>query len=199
MSSRSARKNRERHRQDCPHQDLLAEAYVALERGQRLQEGAENLADEIGTEDDVKAPKDLQRRVGKYLKKRPELRWDAALAIASDRVAVDSTNTSKHFFNSDMASENTGGEAMMKSDRDPQWSETIERATRRRAAERGYRVMVMRGAFHGFYILIDEKRGNVALFAVTLNDIARHLRDQPVTCKRPGKLRVQYVQRGPLH
>jgi hypothetical protein len=60
-----------------PDQDLLAEVYVALEKGRRLQKAFEKL-DAIDI--DFEAPKDLQARVRKLLKQRPTLHWDAALA-----------------------------------------------------------------------------------------------------------------------
>jgi hypothetical protein len=60
-----------------PDQDLLAEAFVEMERGRRLEKAAEKLKINM---DDFKAPKDLQRRVQKHLKEHDELRWDAALA-----------------------------------------------------------------------------------------------------------------------
>jgi hypothetical protein len=67
-----------------PDQDSLAEVYAELERGRRLKEAAEEL-DEIDM-DDCKVPKDLQRRVRKFLKDHPEKRWDEALdAIVAER------------------------------------------------------------------------------------------------------------------
>jgi hypothetical protein len=67
-----------------PDQDSLAEVYAGLERGRRLQEAVEEL-DEIDM-DDFRAPKDLQRRVRKFLKEHPEKRWDEALsAIIAER------------------------------------------------------------------------------------------------------------------
>jgi hypothetical protein len=61
-----------------PDQDLLAEVFVSLEHGRRLEKAVKNLKKiEMG---DFKAPKDLQRRVGQLLKEQPALRWDAAVA-----------------------------------------------------------------------------------------------------------------------
>lgn len=61
-----------------PDQDLLAEVFVSLEHGRRLEEAVKDL-DEIDMED-LKVPKDLQRRVRQLLKEQPALRWDAAVA-----------------------------------------------------------------------------------------------------------------------
>jgi hypothetical protein len=61
-----------------PDEKLLAEVYAGLERGRRLQEAVDDLA-EIDLED-FKAPKDLHARVKALLKRKPTLRWDAALA-----------------------------------------------------------------------------------------------------------------------
>jgi hypothetical protein len=70
-----------------PDEGLLAEVYAGLERSRRLQEAAEGLDEEIEEEikmDGFKAPKNLQRRVRKYLEKHQERRWDAALAAILD-------------------------------------------------------------------------------------------------------------------
>jgi hypothetical protein len=61
-----------------PDQDLLAEAYGAMERGRRLKEAVEEL-DEIDAED-FKPPKNLKKRVRKLLEEHPTMRWDAAIA-----------------------------------------------------------------------------------------------------------------------
>jgi hypothetical protein len=68
-----------------PDQDLLAEVYAGMERGLRLGEAIEEL-DEIDP-DDLRAPKDLAKRVRSMLKKHPAIRWDAAIAkiIARER------------------------------------------------------------------------------------------------------------------
>jgi hypothetical protein len=49
-----------------------------------LQEALDDLKEEIDDED-FAAPKDLGRRVAALLKKKPALRWDAALAEISKR------------------------------------------------------------------------------------------------------------------
>jgi hypothetical protein len=65
-------------RKIIPEQKLLAEVYIGIQRGRRLQEAVDDLADEI--DGDIKVPKDLPRRIATRLKQRPEMRWDAALA-----------------------------------------------------------------------------------------------------------------------
>jgi len=65
-----------------PEQKLLAEAYVGIERGRRLQKAIDDYADQID-ESDCKAPKDLKQRVATLLKQHPHMRWDAAVAEVS--------------------------------------------------------------------------------------------------------------------
>jgi hypothetical protein len=73
-----------------PDQDLLAEVYACMKRGRRLeaalQEAIEDIEEEDAEEDgesDAKSlfttPKDLPSRIRALLKRRPTLRWDAAL------------------------------------------------------------------------------------------------------------------------
>jgi hypothetical protein len=67
-----------------PDQKLLAEMYVGFEKGRRLQKAIEEALDDI--DDDFNAPRDLQRRVRKYLKEHPQERWDKAIsAIVAER------------------------------------------------------------------------------------------------------------------
>ena len=70
-----------------PDQDILVETYIGLEKGRRLADAVAKLDDEI--DDAIQsfaAPKDLPRRVSKYLKQHPDERWDAALlAILVDK------------------------------------------------------------------------------------------------------------------
>jgi hypothetical protein len=61
-----------------PEQKLLAEVYVGMQRGLRLQDAIDDLPD-ADDGDDIKVPKDLHQRVAKLLKQRPEMRWDTAL------------------------------------------------------------------------------------------------------------------------
>jgi hypothetical protein len=67
-----------------PDQELLAEMYVGFEKGRRLQKAVEEALDDI--DDDFNTPRDLQRRVRKYLKEHPQERWDKAIsAIVAER------------------------------------------------------------------------------------------------------------------
>jgi hypothetical protein len=61
-----------------PGDELLGEVFAGLERGRRLQKALDDVGQDTDDED-VKAPKDLRRRVAALLKKKPALRWDAAL------------------------------------------------------------------------------------------------------------------------
>jgi len=60
-----------------PDRNLLAEFYAAAEKGRRLRDAMKEL-DEI--EENIKPPKDLEKRVRQALKKTPNIRWDAAIA-----------------------------------------------------------------------------------------------------------------------
>jgi hypothetical protein len=60
-----------------PDDELLGEVFAGLERGRRLQKSLNDLGEANG--EDCQAPKDLRRRVAALLKKKPALRWDAAL------------------------------------------------------------------------------------------------------------------------
>jgi hypothetical protein len=66
-----------------PDQDLLAEAYIGMERGRRLEEAVAELDNEDGA-DDIKPPSDLEQRVRKLLEGRPSMRWDAVLRSVVD-------------------------------------------------------------------------------------------------------------------
>jgi hypothetical protein len=66
-----------------PDQDLLAEAYIGMERGRRLEEAVAELDDEDDA-GDIKPPSDLEQRVRKLLEERPSMRWDAAVKLLID-------------------------------------------------------------------------------------------------------------------
>jgi hypothetical protein len=66
-----------------PDQDLLAEAYIGMERGRRLEEAIAELDDEDDP-GDIKPPSDLEQRVRKLLEERPSMRWDAAVKFLID-------------------------------------------------------------------------------------------------------------------
>jgi hypothetical protein len=61
-----------------PDQKLLANAFVAMERGRRLEIEAEKI-EKINMKG-FKAPGNLKRLVEKEQKKNPSIRWDAAIA-----------------------------------------------------------------------------------------------------------------------
>jgi hypothetical protein len=65
-----------------PDQELLAKVYAGIERGRRLEEAVEEL-DEIDMKD-FEPPEDLERRVRTVLKKKPHIRWDAAVEAIVD-------------------------------------------------------------------------------------------------------------------
>jgi hypothetical protein len=60
-----------------PKPDIIEKLYVGLERGRRLQTVFNGIKFDNKA---VRVPKDLRRSVAKLLKKKPTLRWDAALA-----------------------------------------------------------------------------------------------------------------------
>jgi len=60
-----------------PKQDLLAETYIAMERGRRLEIEAKKI-EKINMKG-FKAPGNLKRLVEAELKKNPSIRWDAAI------------------------------------------------------------------------------------------------------------------------
>jgi hypothetical protein len=65
-----------------PDQELLAKVYAGIERGRRLEEAVEELG-EIDMKD-FKSPENLEKRVRKVLKKKPHIRWDAAVEAIVD-------------------------------------------------------------------------------------------------------------------
>jgi hypothetical protein len=67
-----------------PDQELLAQAFAGMERGRRLATKAQEIIDNLDAED-FKGPKNLQRRVRKFLKQHPDKRWtDAVSAIVEE-------------------------------------------------------------------------------------------------------------------
>jgi hypothetical protein len=66
-----------------PGQDLLAEAYIGMERGRRLEVAVEALDVEFDTVN-VEPPVDLEQRVRKMLEDTPSMRWDAAIEAVVD-------------------------------------------------------------------------------------------------------------------
>ena len=66
-----------------PDVATLNEAYVAFERGRRLEEAVEEVLEDIEDED-ITPPKNLEKRVRSLLKRKPAIRWDAAVAAIVD-------------------------------------------------------------------------------------------------------------------
>jgi hypothetical protein len=66
-----------------PDVETLNEAYGAFERGRRLEEATEEVLEDI-EEEEIEPPKNLEKRVRAMLKKKPEMRWDAAVAEIVD-------------------------------------------------------------------------------------------------------------------
>ena len=75
----------ERHRQDCPGPRPAGGDLRRIWKGSPPGESGRGGSTTKST-DDFKAPKDLQRRVRKYLKEHPQERWDKAIsAIVAER------------------------------------------------------------------------------------------------------------------
>jgi hypothetical protein len=66
-----------------PDVEILNEAYMAFERGRRLEEKTEEILDDL-EDAKIKPPKTLEQRVRAMLKRKPEMRWDAAVAEIVD-------------------------------------------------------------------------------------------------------------------
>jgi hypothetical protein len=77
-----------------PEQKLLADVYVGMQRGRRLQRTIDELVADTDA-DDFKAPQDLQRRVAAILKRQPEKRWDGALAEIVDGMTSNDEDLSE--------------------------------------------------------------------------------------------------------
>jgi hypothetical protein len=69
-----------------PDQELLAKAFAEIEQGRRLEEETKEIIENLDTED-LTAPKDLQRRVRKYLKRYPDKRWTDAVGAIVEELA----------------------------------------------------------------------------------------------------------------
>jgi hypothetical protein len=66
-----------------PDHELLAETFVGMERGMRLEEAVEALDKDDGDQT-ITAPADLEQRVQRMLEKTPAMRWDAAVKVVVD-------------------------------------------------------------------------------------------------------------------
>jgi hypothetical protein len=71
-----------------PGEHLLADLYISIKKGRRIEEAIAALNDEIDA-NDCKPPKDLERRVRKVLENHPAIRWDAAVANIANGAAGD--------------------------------------------------------------------------------------------------------------
>src|SRR5258707_339435 len=71
-----------------PGEHLLADLYISIKKGRRIEEAIAALNDEIDA-NDWKPPKDLERRVRKVLENHPAIRWDAAVANIANGAAGD--------------------------------------------------------------------------------------------------------------
>jgi hypothetical protein len=69
-----------------PDQELLAEVYIGMERGRRLEKAVAELEDDA---DDINPPSDLEPRVRKLLEERPSMRWDAAVKFLIEESRPD--------------------------------------------------------------------------------------------------------------
>jgi hypothetical protein len=62
-----------------PDKEDLAEAYDLFVRGHRVEEAFEHELEELRSDDAVKPPRDIEKRVRKYLAEHPAARWTAAV------------------------------------------------------------------------------------------------------------------------
>jgi hypothetical protein len=70
-------------RKIVPEPKLLATVYTGMAKGNQLKAAFNKLKKD---KSEIKVPKDLQRRVRKYLKERPQERWEEAVsAIVAGR------------------------------------------------------------------------------------------------------------------
>jgi len=65
-----------------PSKQTLDKAYQLFERSRRLEETFDKMAKELETAD-ARAPDDIKNRVTEIMRKRPRLRWDAAVMEGS--------------------------------------------------------------------------------------------------------------------
>jgi hypothetical protein len=78
-----------------PDVKTLNEAYEAFERGRQLDEATEEILAEFEDDEDdekkekIKPPKNLEKRVRAMLKKKPAMRWDAAVLEIVDPNRVE--------------------------------------------------------------------------------------------------------------
>jgi hypothetical protein len=77
-----------------PDDDVLAEAYQEFNRSQQLREKFEELESEFEA-DEIRVPKNLNKRVRAILTKHPDLRWDDAIQTVLDKTQLDAVRAKK--------------------------------------------------------------------------------------------------------
>jgi hypothetical protein len=79
-----------------PDDDLLAEAYRAFHRSQRLREKFEEMEGEFDEEAAaIKIPRGLKKRVRAVLAEHDDLRWDDAVKVVLNDKALDRVRAQK--------------------------------------------------------------------------------------------------------
>jgi hypothetical protein len=71
-----------------PDEDLLADLYISIAKGRRIEKAIAALNDQIDA-NDCKPPRNLEQCVRKVLENNPAMRWDAAIAEIAKRGASD--------------------------------------------------------------------------------------------------------------
>ncbi|HEX9248016.1 MAG TPA: hypothetical protein VF856_00880 [Gemmatimonadaceae bacterium] len=77
-----------------PDDDLLAEAYQEFHRSKQLRDLFEEIESDFD-EDEIKAPKNLRKKVRAILDKYNDLRWDDAIQIVLDETQLDHVRAKK--------------------------------------------------------------------------------------------------------
>ena len=75
-----------------PSKQTLDEAYQLFERSRRLEEAFDQMATDLETVD-ARAPRDIKKRVTEIMRKRPTLRWDAAVKVVLEQRDADEEGT----------------------------------------------------------------------------------------------------------
>jgi hypothetical protein len=79
-----------------PDEGLLAETYRVFHRSQQLRERFEEMEEEFDEEaDTIEIPEDLEEQVRAILAERADLRWDDAVQIVLDEMALDRVRAEK--------------------------------------------------------------------------------------------------------
>jgi hypothetical protein len=77
-----------------PGDDLLKKTYLAFHRSNELQEKFEKIEEKF-KESTIEVPKDLRIKIGAFLEKNRDLRWDDALKIVLDKTQLDAVRAEK--------------------------------------------------------------------------------------------------------